>query len=153
MSFLLDTGILLRLADRRDEQHETVFRAIRTLIGRGEELLVTTQKIAEFCNVATRPVTSNRLGLSPMDALELLEREIQPICSVVAELNAVFAELKRLIARYGVTGKQVHDARLVAMMLVWQIENVMTLNDRDFRRYEPEGITIVTPMSLVTPSP
>jgi hypothetical protein len=35
-------------------------------------------------------------------------------------------------------------------MLSWQVENVLTLNDRDFRRYEPEGITIVAPASLVT---
>jgi hypothetical protein len=61
--------------------------------------------------------------------------------------------LKRLIAKYAVSGKQVHDARLVAMMLVWQIEQVLTLNDRDFRRYEPEGITVVTPASITASSP
>jgi hypothetical protein len=34
-------------------------------------------------------------------------------------------------------------------MLAWQIETVLTLNERDFRRYEPEGITIVTPAQLI----
>jgi hypothetical protein len=61
--------------------------------------------------------------------------------------------LKRLIAKYAVSGKQVHDVRLVAMMLVWQIENVLTLNDRDFRRYEPEGITVVTPSTIASSNP
>jgi hypothetical protein len=61
--------------------------------------------------------------------------------------------LKRLIAAHAVIGKQVHDARLVAMMLVWQIENVLTLNDRDFRRYELERIGIVTPATIVAGGP
>jgi hypothetical protein len=65
----------------------------------------------------------------------------------------VYGELKRLIARYGVVGKQVHDARLVAMMLTWQVENLLTLNDRDFQRYAPEGITIVTPASITPAGP
>jgi hypothetical protein len=41
----------------------------------------------------------------------------------------------------------------VAMMLTWQIENVLTLNDRDFRRYEPEGIRTVTPAEVIAAGP
>lgn len=151
MSRLLDTGILLRLADKRDAQHDTVFRAVRLLIAAREVLFITTQDVAEFCNVATRPVTNNGLGLLPNDALDLFQKEVEPICSILAEPEEIVTELKRLIGKYGVVGKQVHDARLVAMMLVWQVENLLTLNDRDFRRFEPEGIKIVTPASLVTP--
>jgi predicted nucleic acid-binding protein len=148
MSYLLDTGILLRLADDRDQQHLLITRAVRTLIGQRHELLITTQNVAEFCNVATRPTANHGFGLSPDEVLGLLEQEIEPLCSVLAEPDTVCRELKRLIAKYTVSGKQVHDARLVAMMLVWQIENVLTLNDRDFRRYEPEGITVTTPASV-----
>jgi predicted nucleic acid-binding protein len=153
MSFLLDTGILLRLADDRDLQHPIITQAIRSLIGKGEELLITTQNVAEFCNVATRPIANGGLGLSSKDGLDLFIREVEPICTVLTEPDKVFHQLKQLIAKYGVIGKQVHDARLVAMMLVWQIENVLTLNDRDFARYQLEGITIVTPGSLIAPGP
>jgi predicted nucleic acid-binding protein len=153
MSYLLDTGILLRVADRRDPLHNTVFAAVQVLIGPGEELHMATQNMAEFCNVATRPVTNNGLGLKPNDALDLLAHEIEPVCSALAEPPSVYAELKRLIATYGVVGKQVHDARLVAMMLVWKIENVLTLNEHDFRRYEPEGIKIFTPASILASKP
>jgi hypothetical protein len=34
--------------------------------------------------------------------------------------------------------------------VTWQIENVLTLNDRDFRRYETEGIVVVTPDAVTT---
>ena len=150
MPYLLDTSVLLRLVDKNDPQHATVRGAVRKLIGDREELLITTQNVAEFCNVATRPVANSGFGRSPIDALGILEREIEPICSIIAEPDVVYGELKRLVAKYGVVGKQVHDTRLVAMMLVWQIENVLTLNDRDFRRYEPEGIKTFTPASIAT---
>lgn len=153
MAYLLDTGILLRLVDKHDPRHATVNSAVGLLGNKGEVLFITTQNMAEFCNAATRPVANNGLGLAPHDALDLVEREIEPICSALAEPPAVYAELKRLIATYGVVGKQIHDARLVAMMLVWQIENIRTLNDRDFQRYAPEGITVLTPASLVAPGP
>jgi len=150
MDYLLDTGILLRLVDINDQHHLSVRSAVRILGDQHEGVFIATQNMAEFCNVATRPVANNGLGLSPVEAIKLLEDDIEPICAVLSETDAVYSELKRLIANYGVTGKQVHDARLVAMMLEWQIGNVLTLNDRDFRRYEPEGITIVTPASIVT---
>jgi predicted nucleic acid-binding protein len=153
MSYLLDTGILLRLVDRRDSQHGKVRAAVRSLINQGEVFHITTQNLAEFCNVATRPGANNGLGLTPIDALDLVAHEIEPVCSALAEPPSVYEDLKRLIATYGVVGKQVHDARLVAMMLVWKIENILTLNEQDFRRYEPEGIKIFTPASILASRP
>jgi predicted nucleic acid-binding protein len=153
MSFLLDTGILLRLVDHNDALHSTVREAGRELVRRKENLFITTQNIAEFCNVTTRPVANNGLGISPPDAIRLLRQDIEPICALVHEPPAVADELKRLIVQYNVVGKQVHDARLVAMMLAWQIDNILTLNERNFRRFEPEGITIVSPAALIAAGP
>jgi predicted nucleic acid-binding protein len=149
MSYLLDTGILLRLANPKDMQHGMIAHSIRILIGRQEELVMATQNVAEFCNVATRPVSNNGLGLLPSQALSLLETELEPVCSAISEKVSIYSDLKNLIATYNVSGKQIHDTRLVAIMLAWQIENILTLNDRDFRRYEREGIKIVTPAELI----
>ena len=54
----------------------------------------------------------------------------------------------RLGRKYGFGGKQAHDARLVAMMLCWGIDRILTLNDSDFQGYATEGILIITPQSL-----
>jgi predicted nucleic acid-binding protein len=142
---------LLRLADNADSQHAIVTSAVRKLVADQERLVMTLQNVCEFSNVLTRPRTNNGMGISPADAIALLEREIEPACDVMADQEAAYPQLKRLIATYQVSGKQVHDARLVAMMLAWQIENILTLNDHDFRRYEPEGIKIVTPADLISP--
>jgi hypothetical protein len=47
----------------------------------------------------------------------------------------------------GVSGVQVHDARLVAAMHVHQIGSLLTLNVQDFRRYGE--IDIVSPLALL----
>lgn len=145
MAHLLDTGILLRLVDARDVQHAAVLGALARLGDQAEPLLIATQNVAEFCNVLTRPIAANGLGLSSKEAIQFLNRDIHSICEVLPENDRVYDEFLRLIAQYDVVGKQVHDARLVAMMLTWHVDNLLTLNDRHFRRYEPEGIVIVTP--------
>lgn len=47
--------------------------------------------------------------------------------------------------------KQVHDARLVALMQAHGITHILTLNGSDFTRYP--GITPVDPASLAPPPP
>jgi predicted nucleic acid-binding protein len=153
MAYLLDTGILLRLVDTHDAQHAPVRAAVRTLGNRGEELFITTYNIGEFCNVATRPAANNGLGISPADAVVLLERDIEPICGTLVEKSGLPAEIKRLVVQYNVVGKQVHDARLVAMMLIWQIESILTLNERNFLRFAPEGISVVSPAVVLASTP
>lgn len=149
MAYLLDSGILLRLVDSKDSQHSLVEDAVDDLILHQETLLMATQNVAELWNVATRPVANNGLGLPPLEVQRLYEYAIAPVCGLVAESQESHANFLRLLGRYSVVGKQVHDARLVAIMLAWQVENVLTLNDRDFRRYEAEGIGVVTPAQLV----
>jgi predicted nucleic acid-binding protein len=151
MRFLLDTGILLRLVDTQDPHHGLVQKALETLGNRKLDLYITTQNIAELWNVATRPAANNGLNLPPADVSQSFQRAIEPFCTIVTEPDTTPIEFRRLLLRYSVVGKQVHDARLVAMMLGCQIENILTLNERNFRRFEPEGITIVAPASLVTP--
>jgi predicted nucleic acid-binding protein len=139
MATLLDTGILLRLVDKKDAQHALVEEAVDILIARQEDLVITTQNIAELWNVATRPLANNGLALSPTDVAKLYEETIDPLCAVLVETKFLPVVLRRLLTQYSVIGKQVHDARLVAMILVWQVDRLLTINDRDFRRYEPEA--------------
>ena len=153
MRFLLDSGILLRLVDEHDLQQDLVETAVGTLGNRGDELYISSQNIAEFWNVATRPVANNGLGLPPATVAKLFDDTIEPSCAVLAELGTLQVEFRRLLTKYSVVGKQVHDARLVAMMLTWQIDNILTLNERNFLRFVPEGIAVVSPASLISPGP
>lgn len=133
----------------RSIARSVVRQAIESLSVKKEELFITIQNVAEFWNVATRPATENGLGLPTATVCDLLERLIEPLRAVLFERDTLYTEFKRLALKYEVRGKQTHDARLTAQMLVWNVDKILTLNDRDFRRYEPEGIAVVHPDSLV----
>ena len=64
MAFLLDTNVLVRLANAADARHAVAARAVLELHRRGESLHITPQVLVEFRNVATRPAAVNGLGFS-----------------------------------------------------------------------------------------
>ena len=61
--------------------------------------------------------------------------------------EAVYREWRRLIVAHAVSGVQVYDARLVAVMKVHDVTHLLTLNDRDVARYAE--ITVVHPSQVV----
>ena len=48
----------------------------------------------------------------------------------------VLAELRRLVVAHAVTGKSVHDAKLVAAMRAGAVSHILTFNGQDFARFE-----------------
>lgn len=145
MPFLADTNILLRLAEPDDPDYAIVRGAVDTLADRGEELCYAAQNLVEFWNVCTRPVAQNGFGLSTAETDErakIIEAELR----FLPDGDRVHLEWRRLVVRYAVAGAKVHDARLVAAMLVHGVSNILTLNDRDFGRYS--GISVVHPRAI-----
>lgn len=70
------------------------------------------------------------------------------IYPLVPETPAIFNEWHRLIRVYGVSGKDAHDARIIAAVKVRGIQHFLTFDTGDFARYTAEGIVIVDPHSL-----
>jgi predicted nucleic acid-binding protein len=145
MACLVDTGVLLRAFDASFADHRAIRQALRTLWGRQERLVVTSQNLAEFWNVSTRPIDKNGYGLST-ERTEKRLTAIERICEVATEDDHSYRVWKGLLTTYCVIGVAVHDARLVSVMLSHGISTVVTLNERDFRRYN--GITVITPDKL-----
>jgi predicted nucleic acid-binding protein len=147
MATLVDTCVLLRAFDANYPDYRDIRQALRRALDDKERLVVTVQNIAEFWNAATRPLENNGQGLSAERAkrrVGIIER----ICEVVSEDNVSYAEWKRLVEDYAVTGVSVHDARLVSVMLRLGIKQILTLNERHFKRYAGEGIAIAAPQSF-----
>jgi predicted nucleic acid-binding protein len=145
--YLVDTNVLLRFAGRAHPLHPAVRAAVRKLRAGGHVLQAASQNFVEFWNVATRPTARNGFGLAPADAeweLRLVER----VFPLLVDSPAVYPEWRRLVVAYGVSGIQVHDARLVAAMLAHGISHILTLNTADFRRYAPAGVVAVDPRSV-----
>jgi predicted nucleic acid-binding protein len=66
------------------------------------------------------------------------------------ETPAFLVEWERLAALHAVVGKNVHDARLVAAMVVHGITHLLTFNAQDFQRFT--NITVLTPMDVLAAS-
>jgi predicted nucleic acid-binding protein len=150
MAFLLDTNVLLRLAMPSDPAHGKVAGAVAHLADRGETLHICSQNLIELWNVATRPLERNGLGLTPEEAARLLDL-FEDDFERLAETDEIFRIWKRLVQTYGVSGAMVHDARLVAAMSTHGVGSILTLNSRDFRRYEPGGVSVLSPDDFPTP--
>jgi predicted nucleic acid-binding protein len=114
--------------------HAAAVRAVAGLIRDGEGLVVTPQIVAEFWNVATRPIDNNGLGLSHQDAYDEVAK-LEEFCALFVESIDVYTEWKRLVRVHGVSGVKVHDARLVAAMNVHGVKRILTFNADDFVRY------------------
>ncbi len=142
MPFLVDTNVLLRSIDPAHPMNASAAQTLRALRGQGEQLCIVPQNLIEFWNVYTRPLERNGLGRTPEEA----EREVTQLkafFSLLPDTPAIYPAWERLVSAYAVRGVNVHDARLVAAMLVHGLAHIVTFNDRDFARY-PE-ITAIVP--------
>ena len=143
MRILADSGILLRLFEPGDPRTDAVLRTLATLRGRGDTLVTAAQNVAEFWNVSTRPSTARGgFGLSLSDTVLRLE-DVERGFTLLPELPTTYPIWRGLIVAHAVLGKQVHDARLAALMLSHGVTHLVTLNGRDFTRYP--GLTVIDP--------
>jgi predicted nucleic acid-binding protein len=113
MDLLLDTGVLLRLVNPSDPQHPAVRDAVRILYRRGDSLVTTPQNIAEFWNVSTRPAHARGGYGRSLAKTERCVRFFESVGTVLPDHPAAYSEWKRLVITHAVTGKAVHDARIV----------------------------------------
>jgi predicted nucleic acid-binding protein len=146
MPYLIDTNILLRLAQRTAPERPVVLQALRELKQRNEDLCYTTQVLVDFWNVCTRPVTARGgLGLT-IEATDRKARLIELRFRLLPENLATHQEWKRLVKLHHVKGVEVHDTMLAAVMKVYGIPHLLTFNTPDFKRF---GITAVSPTDVI----
>jgi len=145
--YLADTNILLRFADRTHPVHPTVRAAVRKLRANGHSMCATPQNFVEFWSVATRSTERNGFGLPPTHADRLL-RLVERLFPLLPDSSMVYTEWRGLVVSFGVSGVQVHDARIVAAMIVHGVTHILTFNTTDFVRYGTRGIVAVDPTTV-----
>ncbi len=145
MSHLADTNILSSLAKRQSSQYAEVRRALTVLRHRGEEICLVAQNLIEFWAIATRPTNANGLGLSITKTFHEV-RKFKRYFTFYGDVPNIFAEWEDLVFKHQVSGKNVHDARLVAAMLAHSITHLLTFNVKDFKRFHE--IIVVDPHNI-----
>lgn len=145
MSYLLDTNILLRSVQPSHPMHPEAVRAVGELISRGEQLSIIPQNLIEFWAVATRPVESNGLGMTVVQAAGEITN-LKGLFQLLPDNASIYAEWERLVSKHQVKGKEAHDTRLVAAMIAHKINHLLTFNKDDFKRFSE--ITTVSPQEV-----
>jgi predicted nucleic acid-binding protein len=131
---LIDTNILVRSVQPSHDMHAIAVAALEILLKKEEPLVITIQNVAEFWNVATRPERNNGLGFTIEEAQTSFAR-LEGFFQILSEDAASYADWKAMLTDRRISGAQVHDARLVAVMKVHGIARIVTFNVSDFTRF------------------
>lgn len=142
MSYLIDTNVLVRLAQPKNPYQREARLALTTLRRQPEFLGIIPQNLIEFWAVATRPASANGLDLTVEESAKQIAK-LKAIFTLLPDVSDIFAEWEQLVLHHQVSGKQAHDARLVAAMKAHNLTHLLTFNTGDFMRYNE--ITVVNP--------
>jgi predicted nucleic acid-binding protein len=105
--------------------HPDTVAATSHLLKNGEELYVFPQNLIEFWAVATRPASANGLGMTTAQAETELAR-IKSLFRLLPDTPEIYSEWETLVVRHGVSGKNTHDARIVAAMIVHGMSDLLS---------------------------
>ncbi len=135
----IDTNILVYLANESSEFHHRTLIKFQHLAA-SHHLFVSRQIIREYAVIMTRPGILE-FPLTPDEVVEDIE-QWKSSFEIVNETEDVTDKLMFLIKKYDLKGKRIHDANIVATMLVHRISLVFTANEGDFKKFDE--IDIVT---------
>jgi predicted nucleic acid-binding protein len=145
MDCLADTNILVRTVDRLHPHHPVALSALDHILRGGGHVYIAAQNLIEFWSVCTRPLNRNGLALSTSET-EIAMAQLEKILLLLPEVPAIFPEWRRVVTAHAVSGFDVFDARLVAVMHVYGIKDFVTFNGADFARYA--AINVVDPSTI-----
>ena len=135
---------MLRRLEPRHPHHRAAVASTNQLIESGEPVHVTAQNIAEFWTAATRGPAQNGLGLSVAAAAAAVDR-VEQTFELLPDDPRIYEHWKRLVTMHQISGNRAFDARLVAAMLVYGVERILTFNAADFAGY---GVAVLHPSAV-----
>ncbi len=128
---VVDTDVLLAATDRSRVAH---LAATEFLNDDERRLAMTPQIVREYLAVATRPVDVNGFGLSAEDAVANVQQFLDDM-QLLSEDAGTVRRLLELVADDSATGKQIHDANVVAVALAHHADALVKDNKRHFSRF------------------
>jgi predicted nucleic acid-binding protein len=137
----VDTNILLRATVTQFPFHEQAKKLVSDQVDAGVELWISRQVIREYIAQVTRP----QVFMNPM-AVEQIDAQLQTmraLFKIADETEQVTTQLMALLKVYPTGGKQVHDANVIATMLAYGIDTLLTVNVADMNRFA-DKIKLVT---------
>jgi predicted nucleic acid-binding protein len=131
----VDTNILLRSLISQFPESDACKTLLIEQRQQNIRLWISRQVIRELLV----QLTHERTLAIPMTGTQIRSQlqDVFALFTIADESTATTQKLLQLIEEYDVRSKQIHDANIVATMLVHEIDTLLTLNTGDFQRYQP----------------
>ncbi|MGQ9849831.1 MAG: type II toxin-antitoxin system VapC family toxin [Aggregatilineaceae bacterium] len=138
----VDTNVLLRAMVSQMAMHKACEALLHTMWSNQAELWISRQIIREYLVQVTHPNTF----VVPLTTEQVLHQvgTLLSVFQVADDTNEVTAQLLHLVKTYPTRGKQVHDANVVATMLAYNIDTLLTINVDDMKRFQ-DRIKLISP--------
>jgi predicted nucleic acid-binding protein len=129
----LDTNILIYAKTALSPLHATALGKLQGLVAAGHPLWVSRQTFREYLAVMSRPgILTAPVSMS---ALVADIRSFESQFLIAEDGPLVTTQLLALLGLVVCQGKQIHDANIVATMLVHGVTALLTHNVSDFSRF------------------
>ncbi len=147
---LLDAGVLIGALLRDDPRHQEA-RPLVEAARRGDVVACVTPGILSEAYAALTWAQAQPPH-SPGEAANAVQALIAAP-SAIGVLDEPAESLLRaleLAVAHGLTARRIHDARHAAVALTSGVKRVYTYDVSDWNAFEPDGITIAGPASVVS---
>ncbi|HLP44710.1 MAG TPA: type II toxin-antitoxin system VapC family toxin [Candidatus Deferrimicrobium sp.] len=138
----LDTNILVYLSNEESYFHEKTLKIFNQIVGK-YDIWISRQVLREYAVVMSRQEFYGKT-LTSQEIVEDIEKWEKSF-NVIDETKETTDNLKKLLAKYEIKGKQIHDANIVASMINYSIPLVFTFNIKDFQVFEEIEIMKIQP--------
>jgi predicted nucleic acid-binding protein len=129
----VDTNVLVYASRRHSSHHIQAVRLLGTLSGGCKLPCLSRQIIREYLAAVTR--SDGKAAALPMAVAIAEVQRLSSLFAVLEDNAAVTGTLLDLLLRYPTAGRQVHDANIVATMVVHEVRRLLTFNTSDFQRF------------------
>lgn len=129
----VDTNVLVFAKQSLSPWNAAAGAKLQDLVAAGHPLWISRQTLREYLSAMSRP---GALTVSvPMADLIADVQSFEAQFLIAEDGPSVTANLLSLLSSIPCSGKQIHDANLVATMLAHQIPQLVTHNVADFNRF------------------
>ncbi|MCP4136080.1 MAG: type II toxin-antitoxin system VapC family toxin [bacterium] len=133
--YFIDTNILVyaTLEDFDEKKHKLSKGALEKKYEQGAQYYISTQILRELYAI----ITNNKYlsnPLSPETAKDVISY-YQSEFNLLLITKDVISRLLEIVSGKNIKGQKIHDATIAATMIEHDINNIITFNDKDFRKF------------------
>ena len=136
MKILFDTSTIVAAIVAGHPAHNAALPLLLRVKEKADTGLVAAHSLAELYAILTRlPVTPR---ISPALARQLIQRDVIETCKIIALSADDYVTMLNHVADLAIAGGVVYDALLLHAAWISNVDQIATLNPRDFRRVYPQ---------------